>query len=215
MIRYNKRADVYLFIYKRESKRNSEKLIDQKHIIKLDKCSDKKIISPIVITVKKDQTVKLALDSKKINKYIHKNKYQMPNINLLLDTIAQVMKSDKSNQILFTTIDLRYAYSQIPLDKSTREQCNFSLIGGNATATYQFQTGIYGLTDMPAALQKAVDLTLTNCNHTHAYLDDILIVTKGTLETHRQKLQTVLTQLDEENLAISLDKCKFACKQVE
>ena len=41
------------------------KLIDQKHIIKLDKCSDKQFISPIVITVKKDQTVKLALDSKK------------------------------------------------------------------------------------------------------------------------------------------------------
>ena len=65
------------------------KLIDQNHIIKLDKCSDQKFISPIVITVRKDQTVKLvALDSKKINKYIHKNKYQMPNIELLLDNIA-------------------------------------------------------------------------------------------------------------------------------
>ena len=29
------------------------KLLDQKHIIKLDKCSDKQLISPIVITVKK------------------------------------------------------------------------------------------------------------------------------------------------------------------
>ena len=68
---------------------------------------------------------------------------------------------------------------------------------------------------MPAGFQKAVYLTLTNCNDTYAYLDDILVVTKGTLETHRQKLQTVQTKLDEENLAISLDKCKFACKQVE
>ena len=68
---------------------------------------------------------------------------------------------------------------------------------------------------MPAEFQKAVYLTLTNCNDTYAYLDDILVVTKGTLETHRQKLQTVQTKLDEENLAISLDKCKFACKQVE
>ena len=68
---------------------------------------------------------------------------------------------------------------------------------------------------MPAEFQKAVDLTLFNCSNTYAYLDDILIVTKGTIETHRQKLQTVLTKLDEENLAIFLDKCKFACKQVE
>ena len=122
------------------------KLIDQKHIIKFDKCSDTQFISPIVITVKKDQTVKLALDSKKINKYIHKNKYQMPNMGLLLDNIAQVAKSDKSNQTLFSTLDLRYAYSQIPLDKATREQCNFSLISGNATGTYQFQAKFYGLT---------------------------------------------------------------------
>ena len=60
-----------------------------------------------------------------------------------------------------------------------------------------------------------MDLTLTNCNNTYAYLDDNLIVTKGTLETHRQKHQTVLTKLDEENHAILLDKCKFASKQVE
>ena len=62
--------------------------MDQKHIIKLDKCSDRQFISPIVISVKKDQTVNLALNSKKINKFIHKKKYQMPNIDLLLDIIA-------------------------------------------------------------------------------------------------------------------------------
>ena len=65
----------------------------------------------------------------------------MPNIDLLLDNIALVVKSDKSKQTLFSKPDLRYAYSQIPLDKTTKEQCSFSLIGGNATGTYQFQTG--------------------------------------------------------------------------
>ena len=189
--------------------------MDQNHIIKLDKCSDRQFISPIVITVKKNQTVKLALDSKKINKFIHKNKYQMPNIELLLDNIAQVVKSDKSKQTLFSTLDLRYAYSQIPLDKTTREQCNFSLIDGYVTGTYQFQTGFYGLTDMPAEFQKAIDLTLTNCTNTYAYMDDILIVTKGSLDVHKQKLESVLKKLDEQNLAISLDKGKFARKQVE
>ena len=47
------------------------KLLDHKHIVKLDQCSDKQFISLIVITVKKDQTVKLALVLKKINKFIH------------------------------------------------------------------------------------------------------------------------------------------------
>ena len=165
--------------------RELNKLIDQKHIIKLDKCSDRQFISPIVITVKKHQTAKFALDSKKIYKFIHKNNYQMPYIDLLLDNIAQVVKSDITKQTLFSKLDLRYAYSPIPLDEQTRQQCNFSLIGGNATGTYQLQTGFYGLTDMPAEFQKAIDLTLTNCTNTYAYLNDILIVTKGSTELHQ------------------------------
>ena len=187
-------------------------LLDQKHIIKLDTHSDRQLISPIVITVRKDQTVKLALDSKIINKFIHKNKYQTPNIDLLLDNVAQVVKSNDNQQTLFSTLDLRYAFSQIPLDKSTQEQCNFSLIGGIATGTYQFQTGFYGLTDMPAELQKVIDLTLTNCSNFYAYLDYILILTKRSIVIHKQKLQTFLEKLDGENLAILLEKCKFACK---
>ena len=68
---------------------------------------------------------------------------------------------------------------------------------------------------MPAEFQKAIDLTLTNCTNTYAYLDDILIITKGSIEKHKETLEKVLHRLDEENLEISLDKCKFACKQIE
>ena len=68
---------------------------------------------------------------------------------------------------------------------------------------------------MLAEFQKAIDLTLTNCSNTYAYLDDILIVTKGSVDKHKQKLQTILEKLDGENLAISLDKGKFRCKPVE
>ena len=43
-------------------------------------------ISPVVIAVKNDKTVKIALDSKKLNDAIHKNKYQMPGIDHLIDS---------------------------------------------------------------------------------------------------------------------------------
>ena len=54
-------------------------------------------ISPIVITVKKDKYVKLALDAKVLNKAILKNKYQMPDINSLIDSISQHISN--SNQV--------------------------------------------------------------------------------------------------------------------
>ena len=75
-----------------------KKLLDEKHIIKLISCSEKNFISPIVITVKQDKSVKLALESKILNKSIHKNKYQMPNIDNLIDTIQQNLNTNASQE---------------------------------------------------------------------------------------------------------------------
>ena len=124
-----------IHLHERVEEELLNKLYDRRHIIKLDKCADKQFISPIVITVKKDQLNLRWIRRKSIN-LINKNMYPMPNIDLLLNNIAQVVKSDKTKPTLISKLDLRYAYSQIPLDRKTREQCNFSLVGGNATGTY-------------------------------------------------------------------------------
>ena len=60
-----------------------EKLLNEGNIEKLSNCSDQFFISPIVITVKKDHFIKTALDSKILNQAMHKNKYQLPNIDSL------------------------------------------------------------------------------------------------------------------------------------
>ena len=84
-----------------------KKLSEQGHIEKLQKCSDKNFISPIVITVKKDKSVKLALDSNVLYKAIHKNKYQMPNIDSLIDSISKhINDSNHGENVYFSTIDL-------------------------------------------------------------------------------------------------------------
>ena len=88
------------------------------------------------------------------------------------------------------------------------KQCNFSLTGGNATGKYHFQAGLSGLTE------EAKILTLANCEITDAYLDDILIVTKGSKEVQNTFMKNI-NKLDEDNLAKWLEKCKLACKQAE
>ena len=50
------------------------------------------------MTVKKDQNSNLALDSKIFIKSIHKNKYQMPDIEMLIDSISQHMKNTQNGQ---------------------------------------------------------------------------------------------------------------------
>ena len=58
----------------------SEKFLKEGHIEKVDKIQDKVFIRPTVITVKKDKSVKFALDARALNESIAKHKYQMPNL---------------------------------------------------------------------------------------------------------------------------------------
>ena len=192
-----------------------KKLSDQGHIEKLQECSDKNFIAPIVITVKKDKSVKLALDSKVLNKAIHKNRYQMPSIDTIIDSISQhINDSNPGDDVYFSTIDLKYAYSQLKLQPETSRHCNFNIIFGDLTGTYRFQTGFYGLTDMPAEFRKAMDYTLVGLTNTYCFLDDIHIVSKGSKESHIQYVYKCLQKLDADNLRIKLSKCHFAKHQI-
>ena len=196
--------------------RELKKLIDKKQIKKLTKCSDEHFISPVVITVKSDQSIKIALDSKILNDAIHKNKYQMQSLDHLMDKIGMKISELKTQEgnLYFSKIDLKYAYSQLPLHPDTQKHCNFNILGGNATGTYKFLNGFYGLTDLPATFQKMMDTTLDGLDSTNAFLDDIIIITKGTIEKHEEEIDKTLNRLREENLAISLHKCEFGLNEI-
>ena len=69
------------------------KFLNEGHIEKLTNCSDQFFISPIVTTVKNDQSITIALDSKILNKAIHKKMYKVPNIDSLIQTISQTLST--------------------------------------------------------------------------------------------------------------------------
>ena len=191
-----------------------EKLLTEGHITKLDKCTSDCFIAPIVITVKKDDSIKLAMDAKPINRQLFKNKYQMPNVDELIDGVSQIVTENKKGTLYFSVLDLKYAYSQLKLAADTARQCNFNIVGGKATGTYRFLTGFYGLADMPAEFQKAMDRTINHAKNTFCFLDDILIVSKGSEIEHANLVEAVLKKLDAENLALKLSKCEFFKQEV-
>ena len=102
----------------------------------------------------------------------------MPNIEELMDTVGQAISEKKHGDTFFTTMDLTYAYGQLPLSAESSVQFNFYLIGGRSTGTYRFNTGFYGLTTMPAKFQRAMDCILSEYPKAHAFIDDIFTVTK-------------------------------------
>ena len=83
------------------------------------------------------------------------------------------------------------------------------------TGTYLFKTGFYGLTDIPAAFQKEMDYTLIGLENIFCFLDDILIVSKGSEEDHLQlALLDCLKKLNADNLRINLPKGHFAKQEI-
>ena len=62
---------------------------------------------------------------------------------------------------------------------------------------------------MPAEFQKAMDRTLNNSKNTFCFLDDILIVSKGSEIEHEKLITDVLMKLNKENLSHKLSNCEF------
>ena len=133
-----------------------------------------------------------------------------------MDTVGQTISERKPRDVYFSTMDLTYAYGQLPFSSKTSVQCNFSLVRGKSTGTYRFRTGFYGLTTMPAEFQRVMDTILSEFPQAHAFIDDILFVTKGTeIERISAVKKIFLERLDREIMSLKLINCQFARKECE
>ena len=134
-----------------------EKVLKSGHIEKVSEIKDDVFIQPTVITVKRDKTIKIALDAREMNGNIKKDKYQMPNLEDLLNTLAETITAKDGEKVWFTSVDLKYAFGQVPLNPELAKHCNFAIIGGKASGIYRFKTGFCGLTVMPTEFQRIME----------------------------------------------------------
>ena len=75
--------------------------------------------------------------------------FQMPNLLELLHSAAQIITSESEGTVWFLSLDLKYAFSRLPIDDSVSKHCKFSTESGEFMDTYRFKTELYGLTVMP------------------------------------------------------------------
>ena len=161
-----------------------EKLIRTGHLEKINDVDEDCFVSPVVITIKSDKSVKIALDSRKLNDSCIKMRPHMPNMENLLNQISVEITRDRTVQLFLSKIDLDYAYGQMKLSEETSRQCVFALTGGNFSGYYRFKKGVYGLADIPTIFQEKIDRKLEYC--TPACLDDIIVVTRGNKQDHEK-----------------------------
>jgi hypothetical protein len=141
-----------------------------------------------------------------INRMIRGDTNDIPNIESIFHRIAL------SQAKIFSKIDLKSAYLQIPLNKSDRNITSFMC--GNKR--YRFQTVPLGLKHIPLIFQWEIQqlLHFSNCaDFTCNFIDDIIIFSAD-LETHKKHVTMVLKALTSIFLTIQWHKCKFFCTQV-
>ena len=193
--------------------RELERLIKSGHLEKINNVDEDCFVSPVVITVKSDKSVKIALDSRKLNDSCIKMRPHMPNMEELLNQISVEITRDRTLQLFMSKIDLVYAYGHMKLSEETSRQCVFALTGGNFSGYYRFKEGFYGLADIPTILQEKIDRTLEYC--TPAWLDDIIVVTRGSKQDHEKKLFDVLNKLEKAGYRASKRKSEFFINQTK
>lgn len=156
--------------------------------------------SPIWLVQKSDKSYRVCFDGRKLNN-ITKNKdaYALPHIEVILSQLRDAR--------FISSIDLRQAFHQIPLDEQSRPKTAFSVRG---KGLFEYVTTPFGLVSAPATMCRLMDLVIGPSLEPYCfyYLDDIIICT-STFEKHLEILEKIFERLRDANLTVNLDKCQF------
>ncbi|KAH7707859.1 gagpol and env protein precursor [Aphelenchoides avenae] len=160
--------------------------------------------SPVVLVRKKDGSLRMCIDYRKLNRAIKLSQWPMPNIDVMLQSLA--------GKKFFTTCDLHSGYWQIPLTERAKEFTAFSTMGGH----YHFNVLPFSLSTAPGQLERAMEKLFAEDlgKRVYIYLDDILIATDS-LKEHFEVLERVFQKLCEYNLRLKPSKCAFLTTETE
>ena len=117
-----------------------------------------------------------------------KQKLHMPNMDELLNQISAELPQNDLDPIWISVMYLDYAYGQMKQAPETRKHCNLAMTGEKIKGYYRFLKGVYGPADIMTIFQEKIDRTLRH--QTPVWLDDVIIVTRGTKEQHTQKQES-------------------------
>ncbi len=110
-----------------------------------------------------------------------------------------------------TALDLNMSYFSIRLDAEASKMC-----------TIIFPWGKYSYNRLPMGFGGSADIfqaqmmdLMASLDYVRAYIDDLLIITRGTLDDHLSKVKMVLTRLREAGLKVNAPKSFFCTHEIE
>lgn len=196
---YNVKTYPIPYIFRNKVADEIKKMLTQGIIEK----SQTNYVNPVVIVKKKDNSIRICLDARKINQ-ITSPLFEKP-VNI--ETIIGRLKAN----YIYSKMDLKNSFWLIPLNINSRKYTGFSIEGN----IYQFCVVPFGLQSSSAALIRALQVILNKYDHfcIH-YIDDILIYSENE-QKHYEHLEIILKTLNDSGLKLNLDKCEFFSNQIQ
>ncbi|XP_058827491.1 uncharacterized protein K02A2.6-like [Topomyia yanbarensis] len=136
-------------------------------------------VSPLVVVGKLNGELRLCLDLRRVNEAVLREHHPMPSV---VEYLAKLGRGQ-----LWSKLDIKEAFHQIELDVDSRDATTFITQRG----LYRFKRLPFGLVTAPELFQKAMDETLSGCEGTVWYLDDVLVEGKNVQE-HDKRLEQVM-----------------------
>ncbi|GFU46151.1 hypothetical protein TNCV_2154991 [Trichonephila clavipes] len=135
--------------------------------------SSSEYASPIVMLKKKDGSSRMCIDYRKLNQKLAKDKYPLPLIEDVLDTLQEAK--------VYSTLDLRNGFFHVDVDEDCRKYTSFIVPDGQ----FEFNEVPFGLSASPGVFQRYVSSIfrdLTRKGIVISYLDDFVIPAKNEQE---------------------------------
>jgi len=154
--------------------------------------------SNVLLVRKKDGSMRLSVDYRKLNNITVKDSYPLPRIDSCLESLG--------GSYHFSTFDLRTGYWQTKLQPEDADKTAFVTRSGQ----YRFKVLTMGLANAPGQIQRLMDLLLVGLTFECClvYLDDIICYSR-TFEEHLTRLGTIFDRLAKANLKLKASKCQL------
>ena len=155
--------------------------------------------APVLFAKKPGGGLRFCVDYRALNKLTKKDRYPLPLIQETLQSLA--------NAKWFTKLDVISAFHRLRIAEGDEWKTAFRTRYG----LYEWLVTPFGLANAPSSFQKYINWVLRDFldDFCSAYVDDILIYSSGTLRDHREKVESVLSRLQEAGLQCDLGKCEF------
>ena len=159
--------------------------------------------APSFIIPKKDKTVRFINDFRELNKRIKRRPYPIPHIQDMLLNLEGFQYA--------TSLDLNMGYYHIELCPESKKLCTLVFPFGK----YEMQRLPMGLCNSPDIFQEKMSELMDGLEFVRTYIDDLLVLTKGSFEDHLEKLERVLQRLRNAGLRVNGNKSFFARQELE